>query len=211
MLGYISILIDKAYFRARKTYYGANLNTRDHDFKNIIVVPTLNKDNDFISTSLKNSGYKIVSKTNTTLGKLFSNNQKQRPEDSSPVIYQIPCRSCQPPSSYYGEKIDFNKRKYQHQYAIRSQDHNNAIAKHMLDTNHNVHINDSRIIRRENDTHKRKIIESIIIYNRNNFNNQRTNYNLDSFTNNLLLKNCSKLHNTFSLINRNILYLTDDT
>ena len=137
--------------------------------------------------------------------------QKQRPENNSPVIYQIPCKSCQPPTSYFGESIDFNKRKYQHQYAIRNQDTNNAIVKHMLDTNHNVHINDSQIIRRENNTNKRKIIESIIIYNKDNFNTQKSNYNLDSFTNNLIIQNYSKLHNTFSLIDRNILNLTNDT
>ena len=81
----------------------------------------------------------------------------------------------------------------------------------MLDTNHNVHINDSQIIKRENDTNKRKIIESIIIYNKNNFNTQKSNYNLDSFTNNLLIQNCSKLHSAFSLIDRNILNQTNDT
>ena len=81
----------------------------------------------------------------------------------------------------------------------------------MLDTNHNVHISNSHVIRRENDTNKRKIIESIIIYNKDNFNTQKANYNLDHFTNNLLIKNCSKLHNAFSLIDRNILDLNDNT
>ena len=116
----------KAYFRARKTYYGANSNNRQNDFKNIIFLPSLSDDNTFIKNSLKNSGYTTVHKTNTTLAKQFSKNQKQRPENNSPAIYQIPCRSCQPPSSYFGETIDFNKRKCHHQYAIRNQDINNA-------------------------------------------------------------------------------------
>ena len=54
----------------------------------------------------------------------------------------------------------------------------------MLDTKHDVLMNDSQVIRKENNTNKRKIIESIIISNKSNFNTQKSNYNLDKFNNN---------------------------
>ena len=81
----------------------------------------------------------------------------------------------------------------------------------MLDTKHDVLMNDSQVIRKENNTNKRKIIESIIISNKSNFNTQRSNYNLDKFTNNLVIKNCPKLQNTFSLIDKNLHNLINET
>ena len=209
-LGYSQILIDKAFYCARKTYYGANSNKKERDYKNVLVIPALS-DSEYLNKLITNSGYTIVYKTSTTLTNQFSNKLKQRPDSDTPVIYQVPCRSCQPPSSYFGETINHDKRQKQHQYSIRTQDSNNAIVKHMLDTNHTVLMSDSQVIRKENNTNKRKIIESIIISNKSNFSTQKSNYNLDKLTNNLVIRNCPKLHNTFSIIDRNLLNLTNDT
>ena len=47
--------------------------------------------------------------------------------------------------------------------AKRNMDTNNAIVKHLLDSNHNISIDNNSIILKENDDNKRKNIESIII------------------------------------------------
>ena len=209
-LGFTVDFINRAYFRSRKTFYGDTSNKKEFDAKNVLIIPNLS-DNKYIKKALKNNECNIVHKTNSTLQQQFSKNMKQRPSSNIPVIYQIPCIQCQPPSSYFGETIDVNKRQYQHRYAIRNFDTNNAIVKHSELTNHIVPVDNLKVIHKEIDTHKRKLIESVIINNKNNYNIQKCNYNLDKFTNDLLLANYPKLRKTFTLIDQNILDLRDMT
>ena len=42
------------------------------------------------------------------------------------------------------------------------------------------------VIHKENNTHKRKLIESILINNCQNFNTQKNNYKFDQFCNSLI-------------------------
>ena len=79
---------------------------------------------------------------------------------------------------------------YQHKYALRNVDTSNAVVKHIVEENHRVVVDDATVIVKENDTRKRKLIESVLIQSTNNFNINQTNLNTDKFTN-IILNNFS--------------------
>ena len=94
----------------------------------------------------------------------------------------------------------------QHRNSFRNGDPNNAIVQHILSSNHSVNINNAEIVHKENNTNKRKIIESILIQTLDNFNNQKCNFNCDIFTKQILIDNnpnIRKLLNNFNVITHN--------
>ncbi len=56
---------------------------------------------------------------------------------------------------------DIDVRIKEHKYSIRTGNTNNAVFKHMYDTNHNTDWQNSHIIHKCNDHKKRKVIGSI--------------------------------------------------
>ena len=126
----------------------------------------------------------IVNKSANSIKAQFKN--KIQSYNSPSVIYQVPCNSCN--KSYIGETSDFERRVKEHRYSLRTADLNNAIVKHVFENNHSVNFNNTRIVHKENDIHKRKLIEALIIKNSCNFNIHRTNYDFDSISNTLLIK-----------------------
>ena len=69
-----------------------------------------------------------------------------------------------------------------------------------VDKDHRIHIENSNIICKQNDTNKRKLIESIIINNTNNFNITQSNYNFDSFSNKIIINNVPKIRKHLNTI-----------
>ena len=171
----------------------------------MLILPPLH-DNNLLNSVTKNLEFKIVNRSSNTLRHTFSHSSINTINHS--VIYYIPCQSC--PSGYIGESSDLNRRVYQHSYDKRNFNTNNAIVKHCIDNNHTININNVIILHKENDVNKRKLIESTLIHNNNNFNIQRTNYNLDILCNSILtnsiplfnkLSEKIKNHNSRSFIN----------
>ena len=89
----------------------------------------------------------------------------------------------------------------QHKNSFRNGDPNNAIVHHILDSNHSVNINNAEIVYKENNTNKRKIIESILIQSFDNFNNQKCNFNCDVFTKQILINNSPNIRKLFKDFN----------
>ena len=91
----------------------------------------------------------------TTLGRLLSNvKDKDRPEDRrSSTVYKIKC--CDYQATYIGETGgNLSTRLTEHKRATRSGDFNNHIAKHHLQTKHQID--------RESATHVLRILETTI-------------------------------------------------
>ena len=65
---------------------------------------------------------------------------------------------------------------------------NNRIFKHVYEENHSVSLNNDKfdIICKISDRNKRKLVESILIQNTDNFNIHQCNFKLDHFTNNYI-------------------------
>ena len=94
----------------------------------------------------------IVNRSNSTLKSILKNNCRSS-SDEGGAIYQIKCQGCD--SCYIGESNCMQRRLYQHKYALRNADTNNAVAKHIIEEDHRVVVDDATIIMRENDTKKR--------------------------------------------------------
>ena len=204
-LGYGEVTVKRSHFKARKTFYKSRGTKDKSSFKNVLVLPEIG-DLPFIKRSIKNiSGpdIKIVTRCNNNLKQIFKHNSHEKSNDCG-VIYKIKCNDCS--SAYIGESIDFNRRVNQHKNSFRNFDTNNAVVQHVLNSNHSVNINNAEVIYKENDTNKRKIIESILIQSIDNFNNQKCNFNCDIFTKQILIDNCPnirKLLNDFNPITHN--------
>ena len=90
----------------------------------------------------------------TTLGRLLANvKDKDRPEDTQGAVYKIKC--CDYQATYIGETGgNLSMRLTEHKRATRSGDFNNHIAKHHLQTKHQID--------RESATHVLRILETTI-------------------------------------------------
>ena len=76
---------------------------------------------------------------------------------------------------------------YQHKYARKNLDENNAMVKHLFEKEHNVKI-ECEVVARVSDTNKRKLIESVLINNVGNFNIKKNNLKMDTLTNLIIRK-----------------------
>ena len=188
-LAYSNYYIHKAHMNARKTYFKTNNNSDNNNPSKYLVLP-FSSDLKLIKTLLNKNNIQIANKNIRTLRSQFSFKLHHPIDKDTNVLYYVPCSSC--PSGYIGESIDLNKRLYQHNYDKINFNTNNSIVNHIANNNnHNVNLKNTIVLRNINDTNKRKLIESVLINNTNNFNNQKCNYNLDFISNHLIYNNIS--------------------
>ena len=193
-LGYNYRTISNAHFKARKSYFKVNANSNSNSNSiNYLVLPFLENSSD-INNIAKYFNISIVNKSNTTLKSILKNNCRSS-NDESGAIYQIKCGSCD--SCYIKRPV------YQHKYALRNVDTNNAVVKHIVEENHRVVVDDATVIVKENDTRKRKLIESVLIQSTNNFNINQINLNTDKFTNIILNSFSSRIKKTLDELKEN--------
>ena len=69
-------------------------------------------------------------------------------------------------------------------------------------------VDDATVIVKENDTRKRKLIESVLIQSTNNFNINQTNLNTDKFTNIILNNFSSRIKKTLGELKENGTHVT---
>ena len=148
----------------------------------------------------KSFNISVVNRSGSTLKSILRNNVSSS-NDESGAIYQIKCENCD--SCYIGESNCMKRRVYQHKYALRNADTNNAVAKHIIEEDHRVVVDDATVIMKENDTRKRKLIESVLIQSTKNFNINQVNLNTDKFTNFILNKFNSRIKKTLGRLKEN--------
>ena len=200
-LGYPKILIDKAHYKARNRFYSDSNTTKSFNFENILVIPELD-DNIQLKKIANKLNINLVVKGNDKIGDILNNNNLSSTDaDTGGVIYQVKCGDCS--SSYVGETANFKRRKYSHKYANKNFDTNNAIVKHKLESDHRVDIDGAAVILKENCTSKRKLLESVIIQNVENFNFNKFNLNCDIFSNEILFMKCKKLNKCLKQLTTN--------
>ena len=198
-LGYDNKLIKKAHQKARNIYFQTK-EKNTFELSKVLVIPTLNSLPNNFRNICNEMNINLVHKSNNTLKSKLKHHIKNNDTitNKQNVIYHIPCSVCT--HCYIGETSDFERRMYQHKYAYRNMDTNNALVKHTVDKDHRIHIENSNIICKQNDTNKRKLIESIIINNTNNFNITQSNYNFDSFSNKIIINNVPKIRKHLNTI-----------
>ena len=103
----------------------------------------------------------------------------------------MPCSACN--KQYIGESDNIDRRLQQHKNDIRNNNRNNPIVKHISEFDHPVNIENASIVQFVNDIKRRKLIESFIIKNSNNFNVYQCSVNKDNDTSNILLQSVPSL------------------
>ena len=93
--------------------------------------------------------------------------------DVKGVVYSIPCADCS--ATYIGETGRTLKvRMAEHKRAVKSKDPPNGIAVHVQKTAHNINWQEARILARENNWGRRRVLEALEIQQR------RPKMNLDA-------------------------------
>ena len=89
---------------------------------------------------------------------------------NSGVVYSIPCSGC--PGSYVGEtRQPLKRRLSQHKNDIKNRKDHTALSRHALDSGHNFNFDEAKIVGREDNDKKRKILEVVnIIKNKKSVN-----------------------------------------
>lgn len=153
-----------------------HINQKDKDakiFKSLTYVPGISEriaNSDIVD---KNK-YKIAHKTNNTIKKLFSNTKSKIPMMETPnVIYKIPCggndlQKCQ--KVYVGTtKNKLKTRITGHKADLKTRSSSitqkTALSTHCANENHQPNFDNTRVLQRENNYHKRLTLEMLHINN----------------------------------------------
>ena len=199
-LGYGNDFVNKGHLRARRTFYDISQRTEFiKENESIVVIPQTNGNNALLKKHLKDCNVIAVFRNDNTIKKATSC-FRQHPSDNSPCIYKVPCTECD--EFYIGETIDLQRRKREHRDSIRKGDNNSAVFRHLRDNNHPINIDHTIEISHITNTEKRKLTESILIQNSNNFNIHQSNYKLDNFPNSILNYYVTRMNKLVKHVNR---------
>lgn len=167
-LGYSVCFLEKCFTKARKIFYenGYINNNNNIDFKNTLVLPYHNSF-DNLPHILKYFKINVTFKFNNTFENYLIKNS---PNNSSNIIYKIPCNDC---NKYYigqtSKPLDF--RIKQHKYNVKNYYTSSALFLHSWHENHKINWTGSEIIIKSNNWFQRNFIESAIInFTKNNIN-----------------------------------------
>ena len=156
VLKYPSHFLDKAFHRARKTFYGTS-SSNDFNLNNLLILPFYKH---FIPVPgiLKCFGINVIFRNNTLKNMLIRNSPVQK----GGCIYEIPCNHCN--KRYIGQSgKELTTRLKQHQYNVRIGNTASSLFYHMNEYNHTINWKEAKEIMHCNDFVKRNILESCII------------------------------------------------
>ena len=116
-----------------------------------------------LKRGLKKFQINVYFNNNHTLGKLLNNNKdSDKIENLSNVVYLMKCTGCD--KVYIGETgRRLKNRIYKHKRDCRFEILNTGLSRHSWDYNHFFDFDNVKILAREYNKYKRKIIESIYI------------------------------------------------
>ena len=118
--------------------------------------------------------------------------------ESNVGVYYVPCKDCD--SKYFGETgRSLKVRIGEHKRACRLGSENNMIAKHSWDNDHRINWEESKIIYKESNIGKRRVVEGALIGLCNTFKNNKAFTQEDSITNWLVCKSVNIKINSFSI------------
>ena len=188
-LGYDYNFINRAHYKARRTYY-APPDIERQKFDRVAVLPAVCEGSRDVKHLFPSNTRIVFNNTDTT--RSFLRHPITKSFKSDACIYAIPCSECN--LHYIGESDNIDRRMVQHRNDMRRCDERNSIFKHVSTKNHNVLISDCNIISRINNVHTRKLVESFLIKNTENMNSYEVSVKIDNVTSELLNKNVKSLN-----------------
>ena len=112
---------------------------------------------------MDDKAHKFAFQFKNTIKKCISNNRfGSKSDEIEKGVYVINCKNCN--LSYVGETgRKLSIRIEEHSRAVRYQDRNSALAAHCWDEDHQMNFKDSKIIYRNNDARRRRVVEGALI------------------------------------------------
>ena len=162
--GYNMKLINQIVRKKRRNMLNPQSDTQSHQPNNdehkYVSAPYIKGASEKMTRILKPHKIILANKTTTTLkSKLQSLKDPVPLNETTNIIYQIPCSDCD--QVYIGETSrNINKRNEEHKNAIGRRDQNSQIFQHVTQELHQVQWNNTRILDRNNNLKQRKFIEA---------------------------------------------------
>lgn len=188
-LGYKNFFIDRALFRARRTFYQSHESGEKPEYNEFVILPSF-IDNVHIN-KLFPPNVRIVYSGGNSI-KTFLRNPATKGIGSNAGVYSIPCSDCN--LKYIGETDNFERRMREHRNDIRTERINNPIVKHIVEDSHQINVNNSTLIKKCLDVRHRKLVESFVIYNVPNINIYQCSFNFDDVLSDIFKANINHLN-----------------
>lgn len=179
--------IEKAHLKARKTFYNTQ---RDRPvFSSYLVLPyspVLTN----VSRLFKNNGIGFAFSYNKTLYKTLTRNSPKSVDMGG--VYSISCRDCTN-NRYIGQTgRPLTKRAREHELDVRRGNEKSSFYNHVSNTNHFINYDNIKSIYKSNNVLIRKIVESSLITEFENFNLDDGQYKFKSLLHNFVFKHVKK-------------------
>ena len=188
-LAYPQWFIDLALSKARNIYFSSNDNCSNwnKDGLKVITLP-YNQRLKEITSMLDDKVHKFVFQYKNTIKKCICNNQfGRRNNEIEKGVYVINCNDCN--LAYVGETgRQFKTRLEEHARAIRYNDSKSALAAHCWNENHHMNFKDSKIVYRESNEKRRRVIEGSLINSIPTVPGNKSFNNLDSIHSCLVIR-----------------------
>ena len=179
--------IDQAFSKARKNFYNPPKVKKSFNNFNFISFPYhhgLEKEKDFLNDNGENKRLLALSYNNAIKSKLVKNHESAKRND---VGVMIPCKDCN--KCYYGENgRGLEVRLEEHKRSCRLGSQYISVAKHTLELGHVIDWKSSKIVYKENNVGKRRVIEGALISLLKTFENNKSFTQEDIFLNYLICK-----------------------
>ena len=182
-LGYPDWFLCKALSVAKANFYNMspiNSNISDTNRQKWLKIP-YSKDVETLSKQLPMDDMKIIfNHPNSIFRKLVNVAQKVQ-ENDKPGVYKIPCNQCD--KAYYGQTgRNLTTRLVEHKRAIKYAQVNSAVFQHVSTEDHTMNWQEASILYKSECSFKIKIVESILISNKPNFNISQGQWTPDPIT-----------------------------
>ncbi|XP_076029167.1 uncharacterized protein LOC143018013 [Oratosquilla oratoria] len=176
-LQYPTHVLDKAYNRAKRTFYNLR-STQTFNMNNLLILP-YQENLQNIPNMLRKFNINVVFNNKNTVRQLLINNSVN---SNKGCVYKIPCKSCN--QFYVGQTAKaLTTRINQHKKYVREGNQSSGIFNHMNHFNHPVDWDNAKVITYNNNITERNLIECSLIKSSKgiNVNLHQGLYKLDSF------------------------------
>lgn len=141
---------------------------------NFVTIPYIKGISEAIAGKLKKYRLDVAYKPNNYSNQFFSViKDKTNINDKTHLVYQINCNDCN--AVYIGQtKQKLGNRINQHRNSVKNSNNCTALVDHVNENNHEFNFNSVKILKNENNYHKRVIHEMLQIKKNHNSINYRT-------------------------------------
>ena len=156
-----SLATRHSYFHKK---YSNRSTTNNKNYTSFTSIPYIQGVSEPVMRALNRVGVRVAMKPFRTISNILSLPKDRTPVFNKPgVVYEIPCRDCN--AVYIGQtERNVNTRLKEHKRAVKNMDaEKSALCAHMLDADHHINWNETKILKCETNYYQRTTAESCFI------------------------------------------------